>query len=286
MMLLVQAPDDGMPMTEKGNTSSPSGTKSTSLLTSSLTSDSTSTNTSTSFAGTTESTSNSCKEEKELPLPQTLLPPNENNDKPAAHVVDDEELKFKAALQNEIHTMSIPDLVEHLKGIRESKEIPRSIDVNDRNNSSHSSTDDLQSVVSKLTVPDDIASQASSTTSTNAHHHYSSGRRKRKNQLSGNPTRRNPPLSRLPPYPNYHKNDPNRARSVHMALTIGGQILTGVYSGGLVDSKPSGMGVLKFDESTNMYIGEMVDGEMHGKGTLMFEDTALRGDFEHNLFVV
>jgi hypothetical protein len=220
-----------------------------------------------------------------LPLPQALLSPNENNDKSAVRVVDDEELKFKGALQNEIHTMSIPDLVEHLKAIR--KEIPKSIDVNDRNNSSYSSTDDLQSLVSKLTVPDDIASQASSTTSTNAHHHYSSGRRKRKNQLSGKPTQRNPPLpQRLPPYPNYHENDPNRARGVHMALTIGGQILTGVYSGGLVHSKPSGMGVLKFDESTNMYMGEMLDGEMHGKGTLMFEDTALRGDFEHNLFVV
>jgi hypothetical protein len=39
------------------------------------------------------------------------------------------------ALQNEIHHISIPDLVKHLKALCESKEIPKSIDVNAQNNS-------------------------------------------------------------------------------------------------------------------------------------------------------
>jgi hypothetical protein len=68
-------------------------------------------------------------------------------------------------------------------------------------------------------------------------------------------------------------------------VKIGIGVEKGSYSGGIVRGRPSGKGVVVF-ENKGMYIGEMKNGEMHGIGTLIFCDSLLRGDFEHNRYDV
>lgn len=81
---------------------------------------------------------------------------------------------------------------------------------------------------------------------------------------------------------------PNRAQDMEINIVMNGQVLRGSYSGALSHSaprKPNGVGVIKFDNG-DMYMGDVKDGQIHGQGTLVNGDTVLRGDFEHNMFVV
>eukprot|EP00526_Cylindrotheca_closterium_P011204 CAMPEP_0113645322 /NCGR_PEP_ID=MMETSP0017_2-20120614/23882_1 /TAXON_ID=2856 /ORGANISM="Cylindrotheca closterium" /LENGTH=389 /DNA_ID=CAMNT_0000557037 /DNA_START=1 /DNA_END=1170 /DNA_ORIENTATION=+ /assembly_acc=CAM_ASM_000147 len=86
---------------------------------------------------------------------------------------------------------------------------------------------------------------------------------------------------------------PDRAQNMEIEIKMNGKTIKGSYSGALSHNigqqqqsrKPNGAGIIKFDNG-DMYMGDMKDGQMHGHGTLVHGDTVLRGEFEHNMFVV
>jgi hypothetical protein len=221
------------------------------------------------------STHNTSNNDKDL---EKATRPEEYSNKYAK--VDHDEQKLRDALDDVLQHLSVPDLVVHLKAIRESKPVPHSIVVGD------DGEEDLKSLVSRVTLPEDLCLRSLRNRIRLECH----GRRittKSRREDSLNPVRENL-WNQLQPNargPDNGDTRPGRVRGMPISFKIGRQIEKGSYSGGIVRGRPSGNGVVVF-ENKGMYIGEMKSGEMHGIGTLVFCDTVLRGDFEHNRYVV
>jgi hypothetical protein len=161
--------------------------------------------------------------------------------------------------------------VEHLKAISistaQEEAIPKTIFLSDVFSSSSSDDKDFQSLVSKLTLPEEELVRF----------------RKQRHQEKRDAQQRIVVVV-------VSEDDDDiteRTRGLQITLHIGGQAEKGLYSGELDDQGcPSGMGMIKFDNN-DLYIGEIEQGKMHGKGSLMFSNAVLlRGEFQENLFVV
>jgi hypothetical protein len=185
-----------------------------------------------------------------------------------------------------------PDLVEHLKAISIStaaaQAVPKTIFLSGYSNSSNSNDDkDFQSLVSKLTLPEEQQLVLFRKQRQRQRHHQRQRQEKRDAQQQ-----------RIVVVVSSEDDDDDdtdttaahaRTRGLPITLTIGGQVENGRYSGELDDQGcPSGQGMIKF-HNNDLYIGEIGEqGKMHGKGTLLFSKDAvvLRGEFQENLFVV
>lgn len=234
---------------------------------------------------------NSSKGEPENPAEDT--PTSQRQSQEAVIAKDEEAALLRAQLEREIRDMTLQQLVQQLQAVRSSKEVPQTIEFEGQD-------EDLRSVVSKLTMPEEISSLAGDMA---RRRHLSSmpcqyqnirNSSQRQRNLVGRSTvkrmnsiRKHPPL----PLPKNAQRDPNKAFGMEVEMDLNDRTLQGLYSGGLdANGLPSGMGVVKF-ENNDLYIGDFWNGKMHGHGTLMFDGelgtgAVLKGDFEHNKYVI
>ena len=200
-----------------------------------------------------------------------------------------EQTTLRLQLEQELRDLTIPELIEQLRSVRTTKEMPKTVYIHRNAND-----EEERSIISSLTIPDEITRSMNQDSSMPITSPWSDPRKSsasaRKHPSKPRDLvsiRRFPPL----PPPKELSKDSSRAQGISLSIQLHDRPVHGLYSG-RVDSegRPSGIGVLKFDNN-DMYIGEFQEGMLHGRGTYLFDnetsgDSILRGEFENNKFVI
>lgn len=169
-----------------------------------------------------------------------------------------EKTMLRIQLERELQELTIPELIEQLRAVRNAKEVPRAVVVKHREDD-----EETYSIVSNLTTPDEIASLATNDSSMPLSKSSSDPRAlgnpnrlpaktrvrqlKRRDRVS---IRRFPPL----PPPKDATKDPSKAEGISVCIEIHDRPMQGLYSG-RVDNlgRPSGTGVIKFEDNNDLY---------------------------------
>ena len=215
--------------------------------------------------------------------------------------------RLREALDKELDELNLPNLEDQAKRIpRKAKNldwVPDSIVITNRDYDEEDELDNC-SLISGLTLPQEITLLRQIA---DKHYHTQKKQEKTKSKSNKSTKTRNKVASSqisfkpadidIPNAPRRRNSrpttdagdlKPDRAQNMDIEIVINGRTLTGCYSGALSHStprRPNGAGIIKFDNG-DMYMGDMKDGQMHGHGTLVNGGTVLRGEFEHNMFVV
>lgn len=216
--------------------------------------------------------------------------------------------RLREALDKELDDLDLPKLEDQVKRIpRKGKNldwVPDSIVITNKDYDDDDESDNC-SLISGLSLPQEISllrqiadkhhhTQKKEKKSSSSSHKKKTSRKTRNkvasSQIASKSADVTAPPRRRNSRPTTDAGDlkPDRAQNLEIEVAMNGQTLKGSYSGALsqtVPRKPNGAGIIKFDNG-DMYMGDMKDGQMHGHGTLVNGDTVLRGEFEHNMFVV
>ncbi|CAJ1927356.1 unnamed protein product [Cylindrotheca closterium] len=224
--------------------------------------------------------------------------------------------RLREALDKELDDLDLPKLEDQVKQIpRKGKNldwVPDSIVITNKDYDSDDDESDNCSLISGLTLPQEISllrqiadkhhhthSRQSRTSSRTKEKSKSSSKGSKSSRKTRNKVAASQISSKSADIASHGKRKsrpttdagdlkPDRAQNMEIEIKMNGQIQKGSYSGALsqtVPRLPYGAGIIKFDNG-DMYMGDMMDGQMHGHGTLVNGDTVLRGEFEHNMFVV